>query len=73
MSTCKTPVISIRVEDTLYSRLDGLSEKTGRTKTFYILKAVNLYLDNMEKVYLEQQTIADEKFIKEAINQQVVL
>jgi RHH-type rel operon transcriptional repressor/antitoxin RelB len=44
--------VSIRLPDDLYRRLEYLARQTGRTKTFYILKALFERIDDLEDYYL---------------------
>jgi len=44
--------ISVRLPDNILKRLDFLARQTGRTRTFYILEALNAHLDNLETYYL---------------------
>lgn len=44
--------VSIRLEEDIERRLDGLAKATGRTKAFYIRQAITEYLQDMEDAYL---------------------
>jgi len=44
--------ISVRLTEDLERRLNFLARQTGRTRTFYILEALNAHLDNLETYYL---------------------
>jgi len=44
--------ISVRLPDKILKRLNFLARQTGRTRTFYILEALNAHLDNLETYYL---------------------
>jgi RHH-type rel operon transcriptional repressor/antitoxin RelB len=44
--------VSIRLPDELDRRLEFLARQTGRTKTFYILKALVERIDDLEDYYL---------------------
>ncbi len=44
--------VSIRLPDDLDRRLEFLARQTGRTKTFYILKALVEWIDDLEDYYL---------------------
>lgn len=48
---------SLRIPDEMNSRLMALAKETGRSKAFYILKAVDEYLDDLEDIYLADQVI----------------
>ena len=44
--------VSIRLPEELHRRLDFLARQTGRTKTFYIRKALLESIDDLEDYYL---------------------
>jgi RHH-type transcriptional regulator, rel operon repressor / antitoxin RelB len=44
--------VSIRLPDDLDRRLEFLARQTGRTKTFYIMKALVERIDDLEDYYL---------------------
>lgn len=46
---------SIRLPKEMNERLTRLSEKTGRTKSFYIHEAIYRFLEELERVYLTEQ------------------
>ena len=48
---------SLRLPDDLGHRLTALAEKTGRSKTFYILEAIREHLDDLEDIYLAEATL----------------
>lgn len=50
---------SLRLPDDLGERLTALAERTGRSKTFYILEAIREHLDDLEDVYLAEQRLTD--------------
>lgn len=50
---------SLRLPDDLGHRLAKLSERTGRSKTFYILEAIREHLDDLEDIYIAEQRLAD--------------
>ncbi len=45
-------MLAIRLSPDIEERLDQLSKKTGRTKTFYAREASVEYLDDIEDYYL---------------------
>ncbi len=51
--------VSLRLPDDLNLRLGTLAEKTGRSKTFYMLEAIREHLDDMEDLYLAEQRLID--------------
>lgn len=53
------PAISVRLSDDLSRRLQKLSKRTGRTKTFYVVKAVEEHLEELEDIYIAEQRLID--------------
>lgn len=51
--------VSLRLPDDLNLRLGTLAEKTGRSKTFYMLEAIREHLDDMEDLYLAEQRVIE--------------
>lgn len=49
---------AVRLSDDIYSRLQVLAEKTGRTATFYIREAIETHLGDLEDAYLAEQAIS---------------
>ena len=41
-------MFAIRLDEITETRLDKLAENTGRTKTWYVRKAIEAYLDDLE-------------------------
>ena len=50
---------SLRLPDDLGERLNALAQRTGRSKTFYIVEAIREHLDELEDVYLAEQRLID--------------
>lgn len=48
---------SIRLPAELEQRLDNLAARTGRTKAFYLRRAIAEYLDDMEDLYLAEKEL----------------
>ena len=46
-----TEVLSVRVPEDIKQRLDALSSGTGRTASFYVNKALETYLEDLEDIY----------------------
>lgn len=44
--------LTVRLPDEINSRLAYLAEKTGRSKSFYVRKAIEEKLEDMEDLYL---------------------
>lgn len=51
--------VSLRLPSDLNQRLSHLAEKTGRSKTFYMLEAIKQHLDDLEDLYLAEQRLQD--------------
>ncbi len=41
---------SLRLSPLMHERLARIAERTNRSKTFYIQEAINLYLEELEKI-----------------------
>ena len=52
-------MIAVRLPEEIEARLDNLAKKTGRTKTFYIRKAILEQLEDLEDAYLAEKTLAE--------------
>ena len=53
------PAISIRLPDELSERLQKLAERTGRTKTFYVVEAIQEHLEEIEDIYIAEKRLID--------------
>ncbi|MGD0282017.1 MAG: DUF6290 family protein [Dissulfurispiraceae bacterium] len=51
--------ISIRLPEKIEKRLDRLSAKTGRSKTYYITEAIMEHLEDIEDSYLAEKRLKD--------------
>jgi RHH-type rel operon transcriptional repressor/antitoxin RelB len=51
--------VSLRLPDEVFNRLGELSKLTGRSKTFYMIKAITNHIDDLEDVYLAEQRLLD--------------
>jgi RHH-type transcriptional regulator, rel operon repressor / antitoxin RelB len=51
--------ISLRIPDEVSVRLEQLAQRTGRTKTYYMLEAIREHIDDLEDVYLAEQRLID--------------
>ncbi|MGD9667265.1 MAG: ribbon-helix-helix protein, CopG family [Synergistaceae bacterium] len=54
-------MLAIRLDKQLEARLEGLADKTGKTKSWYARKAIETYLDDIEDAALA--AAAYEEFI----------
>lgn len=50
-------MIAVRVPEEIETRLDRLAKLTGRTKTYYVRKAIEDHLDDLEDAYLAEQVL----------------
>ena len=46
---------AIRLPDDTYERLKALSERTGRTSTYYIREAIEKHIEDLEDLYLAEE------------------
>ncbi|MGY8905392.1 MAG: type II toxin-antitoxin system RelB family antitoxin [Burkholderiales bacterium] len=53
--------VSLRLPDEVLQRLEHLSERTGRSKTDYMLEAISEHLDDLEDLYLAEQRLLDHR------------
>lgn len=53
--------VSIRLPDDVSTRLQDLAQRTGRSKTFYMVEAIREHLDDLEDVYLAEQRLSDHR------------
>ncbi len=54
---------AVRLDAATEKRLDLLARKTGRTKSFYLRKALQQHLDDMEDYYLGMLSLENTKRI----------
>ena len=51
--------VSLRLPEELKARLERLSKRTGRSRTFYMIEAITEKLEDLEDLYLaEARTLA---------------
>ncbi len=51
--------VSLRLPDDVSRRLQELADRTGRSKTFYMIEAIQEHLDDLEDLYLAEQRLSD--------------
>ena len=51
--------LSIRLPQDVEVRLNALSARTGRSKTFYVTEAIREQLEDLEDVYLAEQELIE--------------
>lgn len=51
--------VSLRLPDDVSERLQRLVDLTGRSKTFYMVQAINDHIDDLEDLYLAEQRLID--------------
>ena len=49
--------IAVRLNKELHQRLTNLATQTGRSKSFYVKRAIAQYLEDMEDTYLAMDRI----------------
>ena len=54
---------AVRLDPSIEKRLNRLAQKTGRTKSFYLRKALQEHLDDMEDYYLGMLALENTKRI----------
>ncbi|MBK1690873.1 type II toxin-antitoxin system RelB family antitoxin [Ectothiorhodospira mobilis] len=52
-----TKQTAVRISDETYERLQALAARTGRTATYYIREAIEEHLEDLEDIYLAEQTL----------------
>lgn len=50
-------MVSVRLNKSLESRLNELSAKTHRTKSFYIQEALEIYMSELEDAYIALERV----------------
>lgn len=51
--------VALRLPDEVDQRLNRLADRTGRSKTFYMIEAIQEHLDDLEDLYLTEQRLID--------------
>ncbi|MGA2572186.1 MAG: hypothetical protein ABSF23_16890 [Terracidiphilus sp.] len=49
--------VSLRSPEDLKIRLDLLSERTGRSKTYYMIEAIQEHIGDLEALYIAEQRL----------------
>ncbi len=49
--------VSIRLPDDVSARLHDLAQRTGRSKTFYMVEAIRQHIDELEDMYLAEREL----------------
>jgi RHH-type rel operon transcriptional repressor/antitoxin RelB len=52
-------MLALRLPPDIEKRLDDLSRKTGRSKSYYAREAILEHLDDLEDLYLAEQRMRD--------------
>ena len=47
--------VSLRLPEGVKARLDKLSKRTGRSKTYYMIEAISEKLEDLEDLYLAEE------------------
>ena len=48
-------MLAIRLPEDIEKRLESISKKTGRTKTFYVRQAILAHLEDLEDYFLAEK------------------
>jgi RHH-type rel operon transcriptional repressor/antitoxin RelB len=51
--------VSLRLPDDVSERLANIAALTGRSKTFYMVEAIQEHLDDLEDLYLAEQRLIE--------------
>ena len=51
--------VSLRLPDDVAARLQQLAERTGRSKTFYMVEAIDRHIDDLEDLYLAEKSLIE--------------
>lgn len=51
--------VSLRLPDDVSARLQHLVELTGRSKTFYMVEAINNHIGDLEDLYLAERELEE--------------
>jgi len=51
--------VALRLPDDVAQRLKRLADRTGRSKTSYMLEAIREHLDDLEDLYLAEQRLIE--------------
>lgn len=51
--------VSIRLPDDVSERLQDLVQRTGRSKTFYMVEAIREHLDDLEDLYIAESRLIE--------------
>lgn len=57
----KVATLTLRLPDEMNKRLNDLSLKTGRTKTYYAKEALEQYIEEMEDIYLAEAALEEHR------------
>jgi RHH-type rel operon transcriptional repressor/antitoxin RelB len=51
--------VSLRLPKDISERLQALADQTGRSKTFYMIQAIQEHLDDLEDLYLAEMRLRE--------------
>lgn len=51
--------LNVRIDSELDSRLETLAKRTGRTKSFYAVQAIQKFLENHEDYFLAKDSLTE--------------
>jgi RHH-type rel operon transcriptional repressor/antitoxin RelB len=55
------PAVSLRLPEDLKTRLVRLSERTGRSKTYYMIEAIREHVGDLEALYIAEQRLIEHR------------
>ncbi len=51
--------VALRLPEEVAQRLQRLADRTGRSKTFYMIEAIREHLEDLEDLYLAEQRLIE--------------
>jgi RHH-type transcriptional regulator, rel operon repressor / antitoxin RelB len=60
-------MLALRLPEEIEDRLDVLSKRTGRSKSFYAREAILEHLEDLEDLYLSEQIVLKIRFGEENV------
>ena len=51
--------VALRLPDEVAQRLNQLADRTGRSKTFYMIEAIREHLGDLKDLYVAEQRLID--------------
>ena len=51
--------VSLRLPDDITARLQALADRTGRSKTYYMIEAIREHIEDLEDLYVAEQRLLE--------------